>query len=185
MRLLVRGGSIPAGRGVGRGYAEILRDALAPRGVEVLNRSRCGETSFDGIGTFREDVLPFRPDLLLIHFGMDDAFAAVYRSEFKENLVRMVRLARRRFDPVILLPTGHVLPRPYDMEAAEIFYRAIREVAVDLDCRFVPVHTFWAGFLRETDLDPSDVLQADPRWPNEKGHEILARAILPSINQGH
>ena len=113
---------------------------------------------------------------------LDDAFAAVYRSEFKENLVRMVRLARRRFDPVILLPTGHVLPGPYDMEAAEIFYRAIREVAVDLDCRFVPVHTFWAGFLRETDLDPSDVLQADPRWPNEKGHEILARAILPVIS---
>jgi lysophospholipase L1-like esterase len=181
MRLLVRGGSIPAGHGVARGYADILRDALAPRGVEVLNRSRFRETSFDGIGTFHEDVLPFRPDLLLIHFGMDDAFGAVYRSEFKENLVRMVRLARERFDPLILLPTAHVLPGPCDMEAAEIFYRAVREVAVDLGCRFIPVHTFWAGFLRETGLRHSDLLQSDPRWPNEKGHEVLARAILPAI----
>jgi len=80
MRILVRGGSIAAGAGVNRSYVDILRDHLAPRGIEVINRSRTGETSFDGVETFGEDIESFQPDILILHFGVDDAFSAVYRS---------------------------------------------------------------------------------------------------------
>ncbi|HEX9156743.1 MAG TPA: SGNH/GDSL hydrolase family protein, partial [Syntrophales bacterium] len=107
MRFLVRGGSIAAGVGVPRGYADILRERYAPRGVELINRSNPKETSFEGIETFSRDVEPFRPDILILHFGIDDAFSAVYRSEFKENLVRMIRRARVGFRPDILLLTSH------------------------------------------------------------------------------
>lgn len=181
MKILIRGGSIPAGHGVTRGYGDTLRDALAPRGIAVINRSRFGETSFDGIGTFREEVLPLRPDILILHFGMDDAFSAVYRSEFKENLVNMVRVAREAFDPAIWLPTGHILDDPWDMDAVAIFYRAIREVSLDLSCRFIPLHTIWAGVLQEKGLLNTGLLQADQRYPNEKGHEILASILLRDV----
>lgn|GEM_PF-5860525 len=74
MRILIRGGSIPAGAGVAKSYVDILREYAAARGIEVLNRSRGGENSFDAVSTFREDIEPFRPDFLILHFAIDDAF---------------------------------------------------------------------------------------------------------------
>ena len=65
MKLLIRGGSIAAGHGVIKSYVDILKESLLKKGIEVINRSRYRETSFDGIGTFNEDIANFRPDILL------------------------------------------------------------------------------------------------------------------------
>ncbi|MBN2297224.1 MAG: SGNH/GDSL hydrolase family protein [Deltaproteobacteria bacterium] len=181
MKLLIRGGSISAGSGVETSYVDILEDCLRSRGVELINRSRIKDNSFDGIWTFYEDVDSFRPEILMIHFGIDDAFYPVYYSEFKENLVRMIRLARQRFNPVILLPTSHTFDNPHDMDAVYIYYRAIREVSLDLDCEMLPIHTCWAGHLQEHGLSNSELVQSDACCPNETGHELFARIILPRL----
>lgn len=182
MKLVIRGGSIAAGHGVGRGYARILEERFAPEGVQIINSSRYGDNSFDGVGTFARDIEPFAPEVLLIHFGVDDAFFPVYRSEFKENLVRMVQRSRELFSPMICIATSHTFDDPYDMDAVNIFYRAIREVSVDLDCRMIPVHTFWAGYLQDHWLSNKDLVQADTRYPNGKGHEVIAEAIARGIS---
>ena len=177
MRILIRGGSIAAGAGVARGYVDVLRDLYASRGVEIINRSNPNETSFEGIETFSRDVEPFRPDILILHFGIDDAFSAVYRSEFKENLVRIVRLARKRLPTAVILPASHTFDDPHEMAAVNIYYRTIREVAADLSCMLVPVHTAWAGHLLEQGLPNASLLQDDVRLPNERGHELYASIL--------
>ncbi|HOO46450.1 MAG TPA: SGNH/GDSL hydrolase family protein [Deltaproteobacteria bacterium] len=177
MKLLIRGGGISAGSGVEISYVDILEGFCRSSDIELINRSRPQDTSFDGIWSFREDIDPFSPDILMIHFGIDDAFFPVYRSEFKENLVRMVRLARERFDPVIMLPTSHTFDNPYDMDAVNIYYRTIREVSIDLECEMVPVHTFWAGYLIDTGLSNREFVLSDERYPNEKGHAVIAQAL--------
>jgi hypothetical protein len=182
-QLVIRGGSIASGYGVARGYADILKERYAGSGIAVINRSRKGDNSFDGISTFHEDITPYRPGILLIHFVEDDAFFPVYRSEFKENIVRMVKLARELFSPVICLLTSHTFDNPYDMDALEIFYRASREVAVDLACDLIPVHTFWAGYLFDTGLSNSDLVQKDTRYPNEHGHRVFAEAVSRHLDQ--
>jgi hypothetical protein len=178
MRLLIRGGSIAAGHGVTRGYADILEDVLLSKNIEVINRSRYRETSFDAISTFNEDIDFFRPDMLLLHFGVDDAFQYVYRSEFQEIIVQLIRLARLRFNPVILLATSHTFDNPHDMDAVNIFYTSLRIVATDLDCRLIPAHSYWASYLKEHNLCNNDLVQADPRYPNERGHAIIAEAMM-------
>jgi hypothetical protein len=178
MRLLIRGGSIAAGHGVIRGYADILEDVLLSKNIEVINRSRYRETSFDAIGTFNEDIDFFRPDMLLLHFGVDDAFQYVYRSEFQEIIVQLIRLARLRFNPVILLATSHTFDNPHDMDAVNIFYTSLRIVATDLDCRLIPAHSYWASYLKEHNLCNNDLVQADPRYPNERGHAVIAEAMM-------
>jgi lysophospholipase L1-like esterase len=183
MKILICGGSIAAGFGVDRSYVDILRDHLAPRGIEVINRSRPGETSFDGVESFSKDIESCHPDILILHFGVDDAFSAVYRSEFKENLVHFVRLARDRSDPLIILLTSHSFDDPQDMEAVGIYYRAIREVATDLYCDILPIHTYWAGYLLGRKLSGAEFLQKDPRYPNEKGHEIYAEALIQKLGR--
>jgi lysophospholipase L1-like esterase len=178
MKLLIRGGSIAAGHGVTRSYADILTESLFPKGIEVINRSRYRETSFDGIGTFNEDIANFQPDILLIQFGVDDAFGYVYRSEFQENLVQMIRLARLRFNPVILLATSHTFDNPNDMDAVNIFYRSLRIMASDLGCELIPVHNYWAGYLEEQNLSSKDLVLSDSRYPNERGHQVIAEAMM-------
>ena len=183
MKVLVRGGSIAAGVGVKRGYADILKDNFTDPGIEVINCSRPRENSFDGIRTFQRDIEPYTPDILLIHFGVDDAFFPVYRSEFKENLVRMVRSARECFNPIIVMPTSHTLDDPYEMDAVNIYYRTIREVCLDLDCEMVPVHTYWAGYLQDYGLSNTELVQKDCRLPNERGHEVFAEVIMHRLER--
>lgn len=183
MKLLIRGGSIASGYGVVKCYADILKISLLEKGIEVINRSRYRETSFDGIGTFNNDIAYFKPDILLLHFGVDDAFDYVYRSEFQENIVQIIRLARFLFNPVILLATSHTFENPSDMDAVNIFYGSLRIVASDLGCEMIPVHSYWAGYLEEHNLCHKDLVQSDSRYPNERGHEIIAEAMTKRLSK--
>jgi hypothetical protein len=166
-----------------KGYVDIIREQLISKGIEVVNRSRFKETTFDGIGTLHQDIDPFRPYILLIHFGIDDAFGCVYRSEFQENMVQMIRLARERFDPVVFLATSHTFDDPHDMDAVNIFYRSLGIVASDLQCKLIPVQHYWAGYLEENGLKNADLTLSDSRYPNEKGHEVIAGAVVNSLHK--
>jgi len=181
VRILIRGGSIPAGHGVARGYVRIVEEAFSGTDVEVINRSRYRETTFDGVRTFHEDIGALKPDILVLHFGVDDAFQVVYRSEFQENTVQMIRLARERFNSVLALATSQTFDDPYDMQAVSMYYRSLRTVAEDLNCELVSVHHHWAGYLEENSLKCSDLVLSDPRYPNERGHEVIAAAVLPKL----
>jgi lysophospholipase L1-like esterase len=183
MKLLIRGGSIAAGYSVIKSYVDILAASLLRQGIEVINRSRHKETTFDGIDTFYQDIDFFQPDILLIQFGIDDAFQCVYRSEFQENLVQMIRLARVRFNPIVLLATSHNFDNPYDMETVNIYYRSLKIVASDMNCELIPAHHYWAGYLEEYGLRNKDLVLSDPRYPNEKGHRIIAEAMMKGLDK--
>ncbi len=174
---MIRGGSISAGKGVDRCYADLLKNFPSLKNWDIINRSRIGDNSFDGIWSFQTDIAPFYPDVFIIHFGVEDAYFPVYRSEFKENLVQMVRLARQLFDPHIILLTSQPFENQYDSEVMDIYYRTIREVAVDLNCEMIPMHTYFWGFLEESKQNLRDFVQKDCRLLNAKGHEIFAEAI--------
>lgn len=180
-RLLIRGGSIAAGYGVKKNYVDMVSETFA--GLEVINRSRYKDTSFQGVWTFDEDIYAFKPGILVLHFGIDDAYNPVYRSEFKENLVQIVRLARKRFDPQIILLTSHPFENHYEMEVIYIYYRVIREVALDCACELVPVHVFWAGVIEEQGLAIRDFIQEDSRYPDERGHVLYAEALISKLRQ--
>lgn len=183
MKLLIRGGSISAGHGVETSYVDILTQSFRKKGIEVINRSRYRETSFDGIGTFNEDIDKYKPEILMLHFGVDDAFQCVYRSEFQENIVQLIRLARVRFNPNIFLATSHTFDNPNDTDAVNIFYRSLQIMANDLDCKLIPVHSYWNGYLEEHNLRSTDLVQSDSRYPNERGHEVIAEAMLKNLNK--
>jgi hypothetical protein len=179
MKVLIRGGSIPAGYGVEKSYVDIISKQCPY--IDIINRSRYRDTSFQGVWTFNEDIDAYKPDILMLHFGIDDAYHPVYRSEFKENLIQIVRLARKRFEPTIILLTSHPFDNQYEMEMIYIYYRVIREVAMDLSCEFIPIHALWAGENKSTGLNISPILQSDIRYPTEEGHERYAKIIFPRI----
>lgn len=183
MKILLRGGSIAAGAGVRVGYADILAKRLGERGLSLVNRSRVRDSSFEGNWTFSEDIEPLRPDILIVHFGVDDIYRPVYRSEFKENLVQLVRLARARFNSAVLLCSSHTWDDEYEMRAADIYYRTVREVALDLGCEYVPVHLAWMSRLYERGQGARAYVLDDARLPNEDGHRLYADIIWPHLER--
>lgn len=188
MKILIRGSSIGAGYGVARTYIDIIREIYAAAEVSVINISRFKETSFDAVRSYRDDIAPLTPDVLIVHYGIDDAFNPVYRSEFKENLVHLVRYAREDGIRHIALMTSHPFENINEMKTLEIYYRTVREVALDLQCHYIPVHLFWSGHLYENKLHFNDLLLNDYRFPNEKGHELYAVILnnyLTSLRDGY
>jgi hypothetical protein len=95
----------------------------------------------------------------------------------------MIRLTRLRFNPVIFLATSHTFDNPHDMDAVYIFYRSLRIVASDLGCELIPVHNYWAGYLEKNNLCSKDLVLSDSRYPNERGHLVIAEAILTSLSK--
>ncbi len=181
MKLLIRGGGIAAGKGARISYGDLLTESLLTFGVEVINRSRDRDTTFEGTWTFYEDIDPFNPEIILLHFAIDDIYRPVYRSEFKENLVQIVRLSRVRFNPEIFLLTSHYFNNEHEMQAALIYYRAIREVSLDLDCHLIPAHYLLAHELDNAGLALSDILCEDDRYLNDLGHHIFHAIVYEKI----
>ncbi len=183
MKFLIRGGSIAAGKGVHQGYVDMLKHDPLFNDFEIILKAKEGDTTFDGIGDYRDDIGKHMPDILFIHFGIDDIYLPVYRSEFKENLVQIVRLARSEFNPQIILMTSHPFEDEYEMNSANIYYRTIREVAIDLECELIPLHLFWTNYLYVNDLKHNDFIQKDNRLPNENGHSIISKAIIAKMRR--
>ena len=67
------------------------------------------------------------------------------------------------------------------MAAVDIFYRSLRIVAVDLNCKSISLDRYWAGYLAKNGLTSADLVLSDPRYPNEEGHEVFARAITKAV----
>ena len=50
-------------------------------------------------------------------------------------------------------------------------------IASDLHCELIPVHNYWAGYLEEQNLSSKDLVLSDLRYPNDRGHQVIARDI--------
>lgn len=183
MKVLIRGGSIASGYGVNLGYPDMLKRMKELSADELINQSRYSDTSFDGVRNYDVNIGHFSPELLILHFGIDDAFHPVYRSEFKENLVQIVRRAQFAGVQFISLMTSHPLPDINEMETMEIYYRAIREVSMDLKCKFIPIHFFWYGYMEEKKILLNELLLEDTRYPNERGHKLYSEIVCNAIQR--
>lgn len=91
-------------------------------------------------------------------------------------------MARVRFHPLICLLTLHMFDNYYDMDAINVFYRSLRIVATDMSCELIPVHSYWAGYLQEYNLCNDDLVLSDVRYPNERGHKVIAAAVMNSLD---
>jgi hypothetical protein len=54
----------------------------------------------------------------------------------------------------------------------------LRIVASDLDCKLIPVHNYWAAYLEEQNLSSMDLVLSDARYPNERGHQVIAEVVI-------
>lgn len=151
-------------RGVGADPAESYPAVLAGlSGREVVNAGVPGELSGEGRKRLPAVLDRIRPALLLLCHGGNDLLQRVPADRLRENLLGMVRTARARDIPVVLI--GVPKPAVFGSGSAGVYH----EVAETLE---VPL---LAEALAEIERDAG--LKSDPIHPNARGYRRLAEAV--------
>lgn len=175
--ILIFGDSISAGYGlsdVARGWVALLQARLkeAGYGYQVINASVSGETTAGGLERLPRALSVHHPSLVILELGGNDGLRALPIPAMRDNLSRMVRLARAAGADVLLL--GMRIPPNYGPEYTEQFQATYTAIARELR---VPVLPF---LLNDIALSP-DLMQADGIHPNESAQPRLVANVWPVL----
>jgi acyl-CoA thioesterase I len=137
-------------------------------GHEVVNSGVPGETSAKGLARLPGVLDAVHPSLLVLCHGGNDMLQRLDPKQTKANLRAMIRLARKRGIPVVLIG----VPKPGLLLGTADFYEAI---AKDMH---VPIEDeALASILRQGNL------KSDYVHPNAKGYQRLAAAVFELLKK--
>lgn len=153
-----------------------LKERFPHAVINVIVTAIGGETSATGSSRFEKDVLAHHPDVVTIDYGLNDRGLGVEKT--RTNLVSMIRKAKERNIPVILLtPTpdkASNLENPDDAlcQQAQLIRELSREHQVGL---VDSLAAFQAAIRNGARLDD---YMSQGNHPNRKGHELVAKCLL-------
>lgn len=146
-------------------------------GITIFNKGVCGETTGDMLARFEQDVLPFRPQLVIVMGGTNDAFLHIRLREVADNLAGMVAAAREAgIVPVLGLPVPSNYPE--DEVLLDRYRQWLREYAVQ---EKVALIDFYSPMLALGGAGLREGLHVDGVHPNEAGYRVMARAAVDAL----
>lgn len=200
--------------GVENVYADLLRKELPKRGLpaRVVNQGVPGNRTTDAVQRFETDVRAYRPDIVILLFGINDSAVDVWRNAteprvpletYRTNLAHMVQtLKTDGATPILVTPQPmHWTEKlkdlyagppyhdqsPYDatdplgFNATLVDYvQVVREVAEQEEVTLVDLHRQFMDYHNVEGQSLNDLL-LDGMHPNDKGHRMIADALLPVI----
>jgi lysophospholipase L1-like esterase len=149
--------------GVGARAGERYPDVLETlTGRRIVNAGVPGEVTSQGLARLPGVLDEHRPDLLILCEGGNDLLRELEAAQIEQNLREMVRLARNRGIPVLLVG----VPEPALLLSSAGLYE---EVADDLDLAYEGEAL--------ADILSKGSLKSDLIHPNAEGYRRLAEAI--------
>jgi len=173
--LLVFGDSLSAAYGLSpdQGWVHLLGERAARiDGWHVVNASVSGETTAGGLRRLPADLARHKPAMVVIALGANDALRGQPIAGIRDNLEKMVRLARQaRAEPVLV---GIMIPPNYGIDYAEQFRALYPAVAAKNRIPIVP-------FLLEGIADKPDLFQADQLHPTASAQPIILDNVWKTL----
>ena len=205
-RILFQGDSITDGnRGrsedpnhiLGHGYAFILAAKYGcqfpERRLTFLNRGISGNTVAALQARWREDTLAFKPDLLSVLIGVNDAYGMLHQlpdrvdlpafERFYDQLLRETMAAlpgvRLVLGEPFILPVGPVGERWAEWQAEVSPRQAmVARLAAQYHAVFVPYQRAFEAACRRA---PADYWIWDGVHPTYSGHQVMADAWVAAV----
>ena len=173
--LLVFGDSLSAAYGLSpdQGWVHLLGDRAARiDGWHVVNASVSGETTAGGLRRLPADLARHKPALVVIALGANDALRGQPIAGIRDNLEKMVRLARQaRAEPVLV---GLMIPPNYGIDYAAGFRDMFPALAAKHRIPLVP-------FLLEGMADKPEMFQADQLHPAAAAQPVILDNVWKTL----
>jgi acyl-CoA thioesterase-1 len=173
--LLVFGDSLSAAYGLSpdQGWVHLLGERAARiDGWQVVNASVSGETTAGGLRRLAADLERHKPAMVVIALGANDALRGQPIAGIRDNLEKMVRLARQaRAEPVLV---GLMIPPNYGIDYADQFRGLYPAIAAKNRIPIVP-------FLLEGIADKPDLFQADQLHPTAAAQPIILDNVWKTL----
>ena len=207
--IVLFGDSTTAARGDLKIYGRHLEEATFEGGkVTVINVGIPGNNTEHASVRFDKDVREPMPEIVVIQFGINDAAIDVWKTppaktsrvtlaEYRSNLSRFVRTLKTDGTSVVLMTPnslrwtekmkGMYGKPPYDPKVEDGFsaplipyVEAMRTVAEEEKVPLVDITRLFHDYGKAEGSQTDDLL-LDGVHPNEKGHQLIAEALLPVL----
>jgi acyl-CoA thioesterase-1 len=181
-KVVVLGDSLTAGLGLvdTQAYPALLQKKIDQEGLRfaVVNAGISGDTSAGGLRRLDWALQDRNVRVLIVALGANDGLRGLPVAEMKQNLARIIEVARARNIAVIL--AGMEAPPNYGGEYASSFRQAYHDLAREHRVVFVP-------FLLDKVAGHAALNQGDGIHPNAAGAAIIAdnlwTALKPLLDQ--
>jgi len=172
----VLGDSLSAGYGikVEQGWVNLLAQRLATEGYgyRVVNASVSGETTQGGLARLPRALEIHKPAIVVVELGGNDGLRGLPLAASRENLARIIELARAGGARVLLV--GMMIPPNYGPRYGEEFRQMFASLAGKYSLAFVPF------LLDQVALKP-ELMQADGIHPNAAGQPQVLANLWPEL----
>ena len=174
--IVVLGDSLSAGYGikVEQGWVNLLAQRLATEGYgyRVVNASVSGETTQGGLARLPRALEIHKPAIVVVELGGNDGLRGLPLAASRENLARIIELARAGGARVLLV--GMMIPPNYGPRYGEEFRQMFASLAGKYSLAFVPF------LLDQVALKP-ELMQADGIHPNAAGQPQVLANLWPEL----
>jgi len=172
-RILVVGDSLSAEYGLrrGTGWVNLLGQKLKllSPGAEIINASISGDTTSGGRSRIASLLTRYKPQIVVIELGGNDALRGLALAMSQDNLTYMVEQAQLAQAKVILI--GMQIPPNYGREYGLAFKTMFSAVSQAKHTELVP-------FLLEGVAPQNEMFQPDGIHPNESAQPIMMETVL-------
>ena len=174
--LLVFGDSLASAYGLStdQGWVHLLGERAKRSGFawRIVNASVSGETTAGGLRRLPADLKRHQPAIVVIALGANDALRGQPIAGIRDNLEKMVRLARKaRAEPVLV---GLMIPPNYGIDYAAEFQALYPALAARLRLALVP-------FLLEGIAEKPEFFLADQMHPSAAAQPIILDTVWKTL----
>ena len=175
--ILIVGDSISAGYGINpeQGWVQLLQkrlDQQYPKQHKVVNASVSGETTSGALARMPKLLQSYKPDVVVIELGGNDALRGQPPQMIQKNLGQLVQQSQQANAKVILF--GMKIPPNYGTAYSQTFENNYKVISQQYKIKLLPF--FMQGIAGHKDL-----MQNDQIHPNAKSQGILLNNAYPYI----
>lgn len=154
-----------------------------------VGRGISGQTSYQFLLRFRQDVINLKPQLVVINYGTNDIAentGAYDEDQTFNNVCSMVDMARANDIKVILcstLPAENFSWRPNITDGMQKIRHLNERVKAYCKANKIPYVDYFSAMLSEDGTGMKKEYQNDTVHPNVKGYDVMEAIIVPAIEK--